>query len=152
MTPLQAHLICVGLVAADLIARVWRIQWIVQGLGYHMSFKDTLILNAFGDAACAVTPHRLGGEPARLAGMLRSGVPVPAAFIGISLEVLAAWPVIILAVAWLGWQYAPAWWISVGSRMGTAAREAWPWIAVVLLASLVAWYYASRVASPFTRH
>src|ERR687894_2868250 len=60
MTQLQAHLICVGLVAADLIARVWRIQWIVPGVGYHMSFKDTLILNPLRDAACAVPPLPLG--------------------------------------------------------------------------------------------
>lgn len=152
MTLLEAHLICVGLVAADLIARVWRIQWIVRGLGHRMSAKDTFILNAFGDAACALTPLRIGGEPARLAGMLRSGVPAPAAFVGISLEVLAAWPVIILAVAWLGWQYAPAWWISVGPRLSTAAREAWPWVVLVVLASVVAWSYARRVASPVSRH
>ena len=152
MTPVEAHLICLGLVAADLVARLWRIQWIVQGLGHRMTAKDTFILNAFGDAACALTPLRIGGEPARLAGMLRSGVPAPAAFVGISLEVLAAWPVIILAVAWLGWQYAPAWWISAGPRLGAAAREAWPWVVLVVVASIVAWYYARRVASPLSRH
>jgi uncharacterized membrane protein YbhN (UPF0104 family) len=152
MTPLEAHLICISLVAADLIARVWRIQWIVQGLGHRMTAKDTFILNAFGDAACALTPLRLGGEPARLAGMLRSGVPAPAAFVGISLEVLAAWPVIILAVAWIGWRYAPAWWVSAGSRLSTAAQDAWPWVLLVVVASVLAWYYARRVASPVTRH
>jgi uncharacterized membrane protein YbhN (UPF0104 family) len=152
MTPVEAHVICLALVAADLMARVWRIQWIVQGLGHRMSAKDTFILNAFGDAACALTPLRIGGEPARLAGMLRSGVPAPAAFVGISFEVLAAWPVIILAVAWLGWQYAPAWWISVGPRLSAAAQGAWPWVALVVLASIVAWYYARRIASPVTRH
>jgi len=152
MTPVEAHVICLALVAADLMARVWRIQWIVQGLGHRMSAKDTFILNAFGDAACALTPLRIGGEPARLAGMLRSGVPAPAAFVGISFEVLAAWPVIILAVAWLGWQYAPAWWISVGPRLSAAAQGAWPWVALVMVASIVAWYYARRVASPVTRH
>jgi uncharacterized membrane protein YbhN (UPF0104 family) len=152
MTPLQAHLICIGLVAADLVARAWRIQWIVQGLGYRMSFKDTFVLNAFGDAACALTPLRLGGEPARLAGMLRSGVPAPAAFVGISLEVLAAWPVIILAMGWLAWQYAPAWWLSAGPRLSAAAQEAWPWVVLVLVASLIAWVYARRVTSPIARH
>jgi uncharacterized membrane protein YbhN (UPF0104 family) len=152
MTPLQAHLICIGLVAADLLARAWRIQWIVQGLGHHMTLKDAFVLNAFGDAACALTPLRIGGEPARLAGMLRSGVPATAAFVGISLEVLAAWPVIIIAVAWLGWQYAPAWWLTAGPRLGAAAAGAWPWIAVVVLASVIAWRYAHRIASPFKRH
>lgn len=151
MTPLQAHLICIALVAADLVARAWRIQWIVQGLGHRMTVKDAFILNAFGDAACALTPLRIGGEPARLAGMLRSRVPATAAFVGISLEVLAAWPVIIVAAAWLVWQYAPAWWVSAGPRLGAAAAGAWPWVALVVLASAIAWHYARRVTSPIAR-
>jgi uncharacterized membrane protein YbhN (UPF0104 family) len=151
MTPLHAHLICVGLVAADLLARLWRIQWIVQGLGHRMTAKDAFILNAFGDAACALTPLRIGGEPARLAGMLRSGVPPTGAFVAISLEVLAAWPVIIVAAAWLVWAYAPAWWVSVGPRLGEAAEHAWPWVVAVVLASVVAWRYARLVTSPVAR-
>jgi uncharacterized membrane protein YbhN (UPF0104 family) len=152
VTALEAHLICVGLVAADLIARAWRIQWIIQGLGYPLSLKDAFVLNAFGDAACALTPLRIGGEPARLAGMLRSRVPATAAFVGISLEVLAAWPVIILAAAWLGWEYAPAWWSSAGPRLEAAAEHAWPWVVGVFLISVLSWRYARGVTSPVARH
>ena len=128
MTPLSAHLLCLGLVGLDLLARAWRIQWIVQGLGHRMTFRDSFVLNAFGDAACALTPLRIGGEPARLAGMLRSRVPATAAFVAISLEVLAAWPVIIVAAGWLVWRYAPAWWLVAGPRLGAAAADAWPWV------------------------
>ena len=151
MTPLQAHLLCVGLVAADLLARAWRIQWIVQGLGHRMSLWDSFVLNAFGDAACALTPLRIGGEPARLAGMLRSRVPATAAFVAISLEVLAAWPVILVAAGWLIWRYAPAWWLEAGPRLGTAAEAAWPWVVAVALASVLAWRAARRVTSPAAR-
>ena len=148
MTLLQAHLVCVALVAVDNVARAWRIQWIVQGLGHRISFWDSFILNAFGDAACALTPLRIGGEPARLAGMLRSRVPATAAFVAISLEVLAAWPVVIVAAGWLIWQYAPAWWTLAGPRLEAAARAAWPWVIVVVVASIVAWRAARRVTSP----
>jgi len=148
MTLLQAHLVCVALIAVDNVARAWRIQWIVQGLGHRISFWDSFILNAFGDAACALTPLRIGGEPARLAGMLRSRVPATAAFVAISLEVLAAWPVVIAAAGWLIWQYAPAWWTLAGPRLEAAARAAWPWVVVVLVASIVAWRAARRVTSP----
>jgi uncharacterized membrane protein YbhN (UPF0104 family) len=148
MTLLQAHLVCVALVAADNAARAWRIQWIVQGLGHRISFWDSFVLNAFGDAACALTPLRIGGEPARLAGMLRSRVPATAAFVAISLEVLAAWPVIIVAAGWLIWQYAPAWWTLAGPRLESAAQSAWPWVVVVIVASVVAWRAARRVTSP----
>jgi uncharacterized membrane protein YbhN (UPF0104 family) len=151
MTQIEAHLVCLGLVGADLLARAWRIQWIVRGLGHRMTVKDALVLNAFGDAACALTPLRIGGEPARLAGMLRSGVPATAAFVGISFEVLAAWPVIIVAAGWLIWQYAPAWWVSAGPGLTAAAAGAWPWIVLVLVLSILAWGYARRVSSPVTR-
>lgn len=151
MTLLQAHLACLGLVGIDLLARAWRIQWIVRGLGHRITVKDAFVLNAFGDAACALTPLRLGGEPARLAGMLRSGVPASAALVGISFEVLAAWPVIIVAAGWLIWEFAPAWWHSVGPALGIAAREAWPWVVAVVVVSLVAWGYAVRISSPVAR-
>jgi uncharacterized membrane protein YbhN (UPF0104 family) len=148
MTLLQAHLLCVALVVVDSAARAWRIQWIIQGLGHRITFWDSVILNAFGDAACALTPLRIGGEPARLAGMLRSRVPATAAFVAISLEVLAAWPVIIVAAGRLIWQYAPAWWTLAGPRLEAAARTAWPWVVVVIVASVVAWRAARRVTSP----
>jgi uncharacterized membrane protein YbhN (UPF0104 family) len=151
VTGLEAHLLCIVLVAVDLLVRAWRIQWIVQGLGHRLTVKDAFVLNAFGDAACALTPLRIGGEPARLAGMLRSGVPATAAFVAISLEVLAAWPVIIVAAGWLAWRYAPAWWLTAEPRLAAAAEGAWPWIVVVLLASAIAWRYARRMTSPMAR-
>lgn len=151
MTPVQAHLLCVALVAADLLARAWRIQWIVQGLGHRMSLWDSFVLNAFGDAACALTPLRIGGEPARLAGMLRSRVPATAAFVAISFEVLAAWPVILVAAGWLVWRYAPAWWLVAGPRLTAAAESAWPWVVMVAILSVLAWRAARRVTSPAAR-
>ena len=148
MNILQAHLICVALVFADLVARAWRIQWILRGLEHPVRFSDAFVLNAFWDAACALTPLRIGGEPARLAGMLRSRVPATAAFVGISLEVLAAWPVIIVAAGWLIWKYAPAWWLLAGPRLAAAAAQAWPWVLAVAVVSVVAWRAARKVASP----
>lgn len=152
MSPAQAHLLCLALVAIDLLARAWRIQWIIRGLGHRITLWDSFVLNAFGDAACALTPLRVGGEPARLAGMLRSGVPATAAFVGISLEVLAAWPVIIVAAGWLAWQYAPEWWAGAAPRLESAAEAAWPWLVLVAVVSVLAWRAARRVVSPGARH
>jgi uncharacterized membrane protein YbhN (UPF0104 family) len=152
MTLVEAHLVCLALVVIDLLARGWRIQWIVQGLGHRLTLWDSLVLNAFGDAASALTPLRIGGEPARLAGMLRSRVPATAAFVAISLEVLAAWPVLLIAAGWLVWRYAPAWWLLVGPRLGAGIANGWPWVLGVLVVSLLAWRYARRIAKPATRH
>lgn len=147
MTTLDAHLICLALVALNAIVRVWRIKGILRGLGHPITAGEAFTLNMFGDAACALTPLRIGGEPARLAGMLRARVPAAAAFVAISLEVLAAWPVVIAAVGWLIWMYAPNWWAVAGPNLIAAARRGWPLVAAVLVVSLVAWLVVRRVVA-----
>jgi uncharacterized membrane protein YbhN (UPF0104 family) len=148
LSPLEAHLLCGTLVALDLTARAWRIQWIVQGLGHRLTFRDAFALNAVGDAACAVTPLRIGGEPARLAVMLRSRVPAVASFLAISLEVLVAWPVVIVAAGWLVWRYAPAWCATAGPRLGDAVVRSWPLLLAIGLVSVAVYLYTRRVATP----
>lgn len=140
----EAHLVCAGLVAIDVSARALRIRWLLEGLGTPVRFRDAIILNAFGDAACAVTPLRVGGEPARLAGMLRAGVPASAAFVAISLEVLAAWPVIVAVMLPLAWWFAPAWWSAALPALGAAATRAWPWLVILGFLCVAAWYGARR--------
>ena len=84
--------------------------------------------------------------------MLRSRVPATAAFVAISLEVLAAWPVILVAAGWLVWRYAPAWWSTAGPQLATAAQGAWPWVLLVTLVSVAACRYARRIATPALPH
>jgi uncharacterized membrane protein YbhN (UPF0104 family) len=144
LTLIEAHALCAALVAVDLLARAVRIRWILGGLGHRIGFRDAFTLNAVGDAACAVTPMRIGGEPARLGGMLRAGVPGAAAVIAIGLEVLAAWPVTIVAAGWLAWTFAPAWWTAAGPRLVSGIAGAWPWVVGVAGASALAWCVVRR--------
>jgi uncharacterized membrane protein YbhN (UPF0104 family) len=147
----EAHLICLLLVAIDMLARVWRIQWIMAGLKLDLTLKDAFVLNIFGDAANSLTPLRIGGEPARLAGMLRTRIPITAAVLGITLEAIVSRLMLAAAVVWLGWQFAPAWWVSVGPQLWASANAAWPWIVLLLLAGALFWWYTQRVVSPMTR-
>ena len=148
LSTVQAIGICLVLVALDLLARAIRIRLVVRGLGHRLGLGDAFALNSYGDAACALTPMRLGGEPARLAGLLGSGVPAAAAFVAITLEALAAWPVVIVAAGWLVWRFAPEWWSTAGPRFGTSALDAWPWVLLVLGLSV----FASRqVRRPIRR-
>jgi uncharacterized protein (TIRG00374 family) len=149
--PVEAHLICIALVALDMLVRVWRIQWIMQGLGSGIRFKDALVANAFGDAANALTPLRLGGEPARVAGLLRTGVRLTAALVGVTLEAVLSRLALIAVASWLIWRYAPAWWLTAGPSLSAAAAKAWPWLAVVLLIGILIWAYTERVVSPATK-
>lgn len=145
----QAHLVCVALVAADLLARTWRIQWFVRGLGHRLTARQAFTLNAWGDAACALTPLRFGGEPARLAGMLRSRVPATAAFVAIGFEVLAAWPVILVVAGALAWRFAPEWWAAAGPMLAATARRMRVWFVLVVLVSALAWVAGRQLARAF---
>ncbi|MEO8089334.1 MAG: lysylphosphatidylglycerol synthase transmembrane domain-containing protein [Gemmatimonadales bacterium] len=151
MSPLAAHGVCLGLVALDFMVRAWRIQWIMKGLGSPLGFRDAFVVNAFGDAANALTPMRLGGEPARVAGMMHSGARLTAALVGITVEAVISRLVLIVVAAWLIWAYAPAWWVTAGPGLRNAAATAWPWIVLALIAGALLWRYTQRAVSPATR-
>lgn len=142
----NAHLLCVLFVAVDCVARAWRLQWLLRGTGSRMSFGSALATNLVGDAACALTPMRLGGEPVRIWGMLRAGVTAPAAFVAVSVEILAAWPVIVVAAGLLLWAWAPEWLSAAWPRLTAGAGRLWPWLVVVALLTVLAWLGARRLA------
>ncbi len=123
----------------------------MQGLKQDLGLKDAFIINTLGDAANSLTPLRIGGEPARLLGMLRTRVPSTAALLGIALEALVSRIVLAATIVWFGWQFAPSWWAGVAPGLRASAASAWPWVAVVLLAGVLLWRYTNRVVSPITR-
>lgn len=144
MSLLDAHLICLALVAVDLITRAWRFQWILRGLEFRVGFGEVLALNTVGDAAAAVSPLRLAGEPVRLAALARARVPLSAGIVAATYEVAIMWPVIFAAAGWLALIYAPRWWRAAGPMLGHSARDAWPWVAAIVAASAIGWWVARR--------
>lgn len=145
MTRLQAHLACILLVAVDAIVRTWRIQWILRGLRFDVPFGEMLAVNLVGDAASAITPLRIGGEPARLAALARARVPLTAGLVAIGIEVVVMWPVILIASGILALLYAPQWWSTAGPHLARAVRGGWPWIVAVAVVSVLTWLVARRV-------
>lgn len=144
MTRLEAHLVCVALVAVDLLARTWRIQWILRGLRFRVPFGEAFALNVVGDAASAVTPLRLGGEPARLAALAHARVPVVAGVVGVAIEIGAMIPVVFAAAGWLALIYAPSWWRAAEPQLAGTMEHAWRWVAAVVLLSVLTWWAARR--------
>lgn len=140
----QAHLLCAVLFAVDLLARAWRIRWYVEAQGEPLRVRDALVLNAWGDAAAGLTPMRLAGEPARLAGMLRAGLPATVSFMAIGLEVVVAYPVVFAVGGFLVWRYAPDWWSQAGPGLKQALARGWPWAAAVLLLTVLVWVVVWR--------
>ncbi|MBX6330522.1 MAG: flippase-like domain-containing protein [Gemmatimonadaceae bacterium] len=151
LSSLHAHLVCLALVAIDLAARAWRIQWILAGLRVPVSFFDAFTLNVAGDAASAVTPLRVAGEPARLAGMAHAQVPVVAGLVAVVIEIVAMWPVVALAAGGLALAYAPAWWRSAEPQLAHTVRAAWPWVLAIAAVSVATWWGARRF-SPRASH
>jgi len=146
LTALEVHGLCLALVVLDMLARTLRLQYLVQGCGHRLGFRDSLMSNLFAEAGATLTPLRVGGEPARLAGMLSSGVPATASFVAIAFEVITAWPALIVIGLWVFGRYAPEWWDTAGGRLGATLRTHWPWGLAVLLASVAAWWFGRRLA------
>jgi uncharacterized membrane protein YbhN (UPF0104 family) len=144
LDPLAAHAICLGLVIADVLARSLRLKYFCDSLGFPLGVGEGIVVNAFGDAACSLTPARLGGEPARLAGILRYRIPTEAAIVAVSIEALLGWPVIILGGAALVWLYAPEWWQTAEPGIARHLHAMLPWLILVGVISLVLWWLVRR--------
>ena len=140
------------MVAIDLVARTWRLQWLAQGVGSRLTFGESFRINTYAEAGATLTPMRVGGEPARLAGMLAAGVPASASFVAIAYEVITAWPVLLVIAAWIFTQYAPEWWATAGPQLASSVREGWHWLLAAVVASFAAWLAARRVAKALPRH
>jgi uncharacterized membrane protein YbhN (UPF0104 family) len=147
MSLLQAHLICIALVVVDLVARAWRFQWILRGMRFEVPFMEVLALNTVGDAASAVTPLRLGGEPARLAALTHAKVPLSAGIVAAVVEVLVMWPLVIAVAGWLALVYAPSWWRAARPLLESRMTGSWIWIAVALAVIALVWWGAVRLSA-----
>ena len=95
-------------------------------------------MTTVGDAAAAVTPNRLGAEPARLAAAAFAGVPVTAAFVAVTYEILITAPVTAAAAGWLALIYAPRWWHSARPMLAETLHRTWPIVVLLLVAGIVA--------------
>jgi uncharacterized membrane protein YbhN (UPF0104 family) len=127
------------------------LQWLTLGVGSRLTFAESLRINAFADAGSTLTPMRVGGEPARLAGMLACRVPATASFVAIAYEVITAWPVLIAVGLWIFLGYAPEWWESAGPQLTASLQQAWPWALAIAVVSVAAWIGGRRVAHALPR-
>ena len=109
MIPIVNHVLALGLLVLDTIFRAWRIQLAVHTAGARLSFQEAFRLNLYGEAAAALTPNRLGGEPARFVGLTESGLRAVQAMVAIGVEVASEWPVFGISAVWMVLHYVPDW-------------------------------------------
>ena len=137
LDPLVAHAIALLLVASDQTARTIRIRLLTGAIGHRITLRDAFAANAIGEVACAVTPMRIGGEPARLASLLRAGVPATASFIAIAFEVITMWPVTIASAVTIAVLLAPGWLEETGPVLLDGIGSRWGWLALFVAASFL---------------
>jgi uncharacterized membrane protein YbhN (UPF0104 family) len=131
------------LAAGDLVTRAVRLR-VLLGPAEPRRLGAAVAVNALGDAASALTPARLGGEPARFLALRGRGAPAPASVVVLATErvvdmALAA-TVTVGAVALLGTRgFGDV--TEFGARF--TAPRALPWIGAVVV--LVAGFAAVAV-------
>lgn len=118
------HLAALGLIALDVAVRAVRLHLLVPGTD-GVSLWRAITVNAYGEAAAAVTPARLGGDPARFLGLRRAGVDAPGALAALGTERLIVWALLAATAVTLGVAFADRGASAVRRLIGLATtREA----------------------------
>lgn len=105
--PVRAHMLALAAFAVDLLMRALRVVLLARGIGVPLSLRTSVGAQVAGDAAGAVTPSRVGCDPAKLFVLGRDGVDVGAAAAIMVGEILAE-VVLLLAVAGIAAAVLPA--------------------------------------------
>jgi uncharacterized membrane protein YbhN (UPF0104 family) len=125
-TPLAAHLGCALLVGLDVLARGLRTRACLRGCGHPLPLTRVLEFNLWAEAAAALTPFRIAGEPSRIGGMLHAGVPLSASVVTSATEgAINGLAVMVVGLA-LVFGFAPEWWDQVGPAFMGHLWEAFP--------------------------
>jgi len=139
-----------ALMVADLIVRSYRLRQLVRGFGEMVSLGHALALTAVGDTAATVTPWRIGGEIARVAGARRAG----ASYAGIAAALTTEGAVVYGLALIVGCALAAAagadWWSVVSRHI---ALQSWSTAiaGVVLGAAIVVGLMAMLARRALTR-
>jgi uncharacterized membrane protein YbhN (UPF0104 family) len=148
-----SHALAILLLAIDCAARAWRIQLASWAAGGHLTFRDALRLNLYGEAAATFTPNRLGGEPARFLGMTWTGMRVVMALVALGVEVAAEWPVFGLVAVVLAAYYVPDWSEAAEQFLThSLARDLLGIELIALVALIVIWALQRLVRPGAIRH
>ena len=121
-----------ALFAADVAIRAVRLR--VLAPGTTLTLGQAVAVNAYGEAASAVTPARAGGDPARFVALLRDGVSAPRALAALATEMLIDWVLLAAAAVVLLMAWGEA--ATTGARR-LAALAATPHARVLVVAVLV---------------
>jgi uncharacterized membrane protein YbhN (UPF0104 family) len=151
MFPSLGHqLVALTLCAGEVLVRALRIRLLVPTGG--LSLWQAVTVNAYGDAASAATPGRLGGDPARFFGFRRAAIPAPEALAGLAVESLIDWVLlgfatVVLSLALAGTAAEGVRRLVVLATSPKARMLVALVLAFIVLCAAVAWRYHRRSPS-----
>jgi uncharacterized membrane protein YbhN (UPF0104 family) len=73
------HLAAFGTTIVELLSRAARTRLLARGLQARLSWRQSMAVQVAADGAGAVTPARIGSDPAKLLILTRSGIDLPRA-------------------------------------------------------------------------
>ena len=144
---LTRHLAAISLVALDLAVRALRLQLLLPRTR-RLTLWNAITVNAYGEAAAAVTPGRLGGDPARFLGLRRAAVEVPDALAALGIDRLINWVLLGAAAVLVATAFAGNGAQAVERLLGLAATPR----ARLLIAAAVALALVSGAVARHYRH
>ena len=124
--PLEGHLLALAAFVVHLVMRALRVALLARGIGVPLALATSVRAQVAGDAAGAVTPARIGCDPAKLFVLQRAGVDVGAGAAVMVGEILAE-VVVLVVVAGIAAAVLPA--------GGAAAAGAFSYAAAVIVAT-----------------
>lgn len=120
------------------MARSWRTQILVRGVGHDLGFRRSFAINAFGDAAATLTPLRVAGQPARVLALVHDGVPVDATVVAVGVEAVITYATVAACALVLMVAAVPDWWSAMRGATVAAGGAVGPWLlAGAVLATLL---------------
>ena len=144
LTPLLAHLACVSLLIIDVLARGLRTRACLRGAGCALPLGRVVEVDLTAEAASALSPFRLAGEPVRIAGMVYAGAPLNATVVTSATEGAVNGLAILLVGLVLVFGFAPEWWHQVGPMLLRRAGRAAPLVVLVVTAVLLGIWFIRR--------
>ena len=130
------------MVMADIWVRAVRLRVLCGG---PLTTREAVVVNQLGEAASAVTPARIGGEPVRFAELKRLRHPTGSILAVLITERVVGWAliaVVLVVAAALGGGELVA---IVGRRVASLRSPLWMMVGLVLLLAIgSSWWWAIR--------
>jgi uncharacterized protein (TIRG00374 family) len=122
--PLRAHLLAFAAFAAEVVARSLKLTWSAKAVRLELPFTTAVRTSLGGDFGAAITPARMGAEPARFLVLAEAGIAASDAMVILFCELffeMLSLAIIVVGVAVVFNASTSAFFAMVGVLGGYAA-------------------------------